>query len=87
MSGVEVSCSYSKMKSIRETKNFQGLPNNLTFGLEDGTMLKEVVANMRLQSNSLPIFIVANTQNEIVFISQGYTIGLGEQLTKVIEEL
>ena len=70
-----------------ELKNFQGLPENLTFGLEDGTMLKEVVANMRLQNNNLPIFIVANTQNEIVFISQGYTIGLGEQLTKVINEL
>ena len=70
-----------------ELKNFQGLPENLTFGLEDGTMLNELVANMRLQSNNLPIFIVANTQNEIVFISQGYTIGLGEQLTKVINEL
>ena len=70
-----------------ELKNFQGLPENLTFGIEDGTMLKEVVANMRLQNNNLPIFIVANTQNEIVFISQGYTIGLGEQLTKVINEL
>lgn len=70
-----------------ELKNFQGLPENLTFGLEDGTMLKEIVANMRLQNNNLPIFIVANTQNEIVFISQGYTIGLGEQLTKVINEL
>ena len=70
-----------------ELKNFQGLPENLTFGIEDGTMLKEIVANMRLQNNNLPIFIVANTQNEIVFISQGYTIGLGEQLTKVINEL
>ena len=70
-----------------ELKNFQGLPENITFGIEDGTMLKEVVANMRLQNNNLPIFIVANTQNEIVFISQGYTIGLGEQLTKVINEL
>lgn len=70
-----------------ELKNFQGLPENLTYGIEDGTMLNEIVANMRLQSNSLPIFIVANTQNEIVFISQGYTIGLGEQLTKVINEL
>ena len=70
-----------------ELKNFQGLPENITFGLEDGTMLKEVVANMRLQNNNLPIFIVANTQNEIVFISQGYTIGLGEQLMKVINEL
>jgi hypothetical protein len=70
-----------------ELKNFQGLPENLTFGIEDGTMLEEVVANMRLQNNNLPIFIVANTQNEIVFISQGYTIGLGEQLMKVINEL
>ena len=70
-----------------EKKNFQGLPENTTFGIEDGSMLKEIVANMRLQNNNLPIFIVANTQNEIVFISQGYTIGLGEQLMKVIEEL
>ena len=70
-----------------EKKNFKDLPENTTFGIEDGTMLKEIVANMRLQSNSLPIFIVANTQNEIVFISQGYTIGLGEQLMKVINEL
>lgn len=70
-----------------EKKNFQGLPNNLTFGIEDGTMLKEIVANMRLQNNNLPIFIVANTQNEIVFISQGYTIGLGEQLMNIINEL
>ena len=70
-----------------EKKNFQGLPENHTFGIEDGTMLKEIVANMRLQSDNLPIFIVANTQNEIVFISQGYTIGLGEQLMKVINEL
>ena len=70
-----------------EKKNFQGLPSNLTFGIEDGKMLKEIVANMRLQNNNLPIFIVANTQNEIVFISQGYTIGLGEQLMKVINEL
>ena len=70
-----------------EKKNFQGLPSNLTFGIEDGKMLKEIVANMRLQNNNLPIFIVANTQNEIVFISQGYTIGLGEQLMKVVNEL
>ncbi len=70
-----------------EKKNFKGLPENTTFGIENGTMLKEIVANMRLQNNNLPIFIVANTQNEIVFISQGYTIGLGEQLMKVVNEL
>lgn len=70
-----------------ELKNFQGLPQNITFGVENGAILKEIVANMRLQNDNLPIFVVANTQNEIVFISQGYTIGLGEQLMKVINEL
>lgn len=70
-----------------ELKKFQGLPENTTFGIEDGSMLDEIVKGMRLQSKNLPIFIVANTQNEVVFISQGYTIGLGEQLMKVIEEI
>ena len=50
-------------------------------------MLNEIVKGMRLQNKNLPIFIIANTQNEIVFISQGYTIGLGEQLTKIINEI
>ena len=70
-----------------ELKNFQGLPQNTTFGIEDGSMLNEIVKGMRLQNKNLPIFIIANTQNEIVFISQGYTIGLGEQLTKIINEI
>ena len=34
---------------------------------------------------SLPIFIIADTFNRVVFVSQGYTIGLGEQLMKTIK--
>ena len=76
-----------EQKKNFELKNFQNLPDNVTFGIEDGSMLNEIVKGMRLQSDNLPIFIVANTQNEVVFISQGYTIGLGEQLVKVISEI
>lgn len=76
-----------EQKKNFELKNFQSLPDNVTFGIEDGSMLNEIVKGMRLQSDNLPIFIVANTQNEVVFISQGYTIGLGEQLVKVISEI
>lgn len=76
-----------EQKNNFELKNFQNLPDNVTFGIEDGSMLNEIVKGMRLQSDNLPIFIVANTQNEVVFISQGYTIGLGEQLVKVISEI
>lgn len=68
-------------------KNFKDLPSNLALGIENGNMLDEVVKNMKLQSKNLPIFIIANTQNEVVFVSQGYTIGLGEQMAKVIKNL
>ena len=39
------------------------------------------------QRSGLPIFIIADTFNRIVFVSQGYTIGLGEQMMKVINKL
>ena len=38
-------------------------------------------------ANTLPIFLIADTFNRVVFVSQGYTIGLGEQLMKVIHKL
>jgi len=42
---------------------------------------------MKLQSPTYPIIIVADTFNRIVFLSEGYSIGLGEQLVKVINQL
>lgn len=38
-------------------------------------------------STILPMFIIGDTFNRVVFVSQGYTIGLGEQLMKVIHGL
>jgi hypothetical protein len=38
-------------------------------------------------SDILPMFIIADTFNRVVFVSQGYTIGLGEQLMKTIHGL
>ena len=68
-------------------KNFNELPSNITFGIENGTMLSEVVSNMKLQNKSLPIFLIANSNNEVVFVLQGYTIGLGEQIVKVLGKI
>ena len=43
---------------------------------------------MKLNSESqLSVFLLADTFNRVMFCSQGYTIGLGEQLTKVINNL
>ncbi|MFV0345100.1 MAG: transglutaminase domain-containing protein [Bacteroidales bacterium] len=72
-----------------DAKEFGELPNTITYGIDaDGHIQKEIVSAMKLQNTSqLPIFIIADTFNRVVFVSQGYTIGLGEQLMKVIHKL
>ena len=68
---------------------FPGLPKNIIFGFDkDGAIRKQIVTNMKLQNaNLLPMFILSDTFNRVVYISQGYTIGLGEQLETIIKKL
>ena len=72
-----------------DPKEFGDLPDTITYGLDiDGAIQKEMATAMKLQNaNTLPIFLIADTFNRVVFVSQGYTIGLGEQLMKVIHKL
>lgn len=72
-----------------DTKEFGELPNCITYGIDTNhTIQNEIVAAMKLSNaHQLPIFIIADTFNRVVFVSQGYTIGLGEQLMKVIHKL
>lgn len=70
-------------------ENFGTLPANIVLGVDkDGKIKSDIVRQMKLNADgSLPVFIIADTFNRVVFVSQGYTIGLGEQLTKVINKL
>lgn len=72
-----------------DPKEFGELPGTITYGIDiDNAIQKEMVSAMKLQNaNTLPIFLIADTFNRVVFVSQGYTIGLGEQLMKVIHKL
>ena len=72
-----------------DPKEFGDLPSTITYGIDtDGAIQKEIAQAMKLaNANTLPIFIVADTFNRVVFVSQGYTIGLGDQLMKVIHKL
>lgn len=69
--------------------DFPGLPSTISYGIdENGTIQKELAKALKLQNGTLlPIFIIANTNNDIIFKSQGYTIGLGEQLMNEIKLL
>lgn len=67
---------------------FPGLPDNITFGTDINNEIQKMIReNMKLSNDTLPVFIIADTFNRVVFISQGYTIGLGEPLMKTIHKL
>ena len=70
-------------------ENYGTLPKNMVYGIDaDGSIRKQIAQEMKLQNDTqLPIFILADTFNRVMFCSQGYTIGLGEQLNKVINNL
>lgn len=76
-----------QLKSFHPTE-FPNLPGTITLGVDQNqTIQKMIQENMKLSHDNLPIFVIADTFNRIVFISQGYTIGLGEQLMKTIHKL
>lgn len=69
-------------------EDFVGLPNGTVFGRDtNGKILSELVTNMKLRAGNLPVFVIADTFNRVVFVSQGYTIGLGRQIRQVITAL
>ena len=67
---------------------YKGLPNVVEWGIDPGgKCLEEIRGQMKLSSSSLPIFVICDTFNRVLFVQQGYTIHLGEQLLKVIGKL
>lgn len=66
-----------------------GLPEHVVFGIDqDSSIQKKLLEALELEANTqLPIFIIGDTFNRIVFTSHGYTIGLGERLLKIIDSL
>lgn len=65
------------------------LPKNITYGIDaDGSIEGQIIEAMKLRrQNHLPVFIIADTFNRVVFCSQGYNINLGEQLLNTIKKL
>lgn len=82
---------FESEKEMREfsQKKRDMLPKNTIFGLDkDGSILKQAAAKMKLQNTRLlPVFMIADTFDRVVFFSQGYTIGLGKQIQQVADKL
>ena len=68
---------------------FGSLPSTVQYAIDKNGVIREQIAReMKLQSKTqMPMFIIADTFNRVVFSSQGYTIGLGEQMKNVFKKL
>ena len=77
-----------KDEAGRFVNDFPQLPSTVVWGTDiDDKIYNEIVVNMKLQNPNRPLILVADTFNRVVFVSQGYSINLGEQLVKVIKQL
>lgn len=67
---------------------FASLPGSVIYGVDAERRIADMlVSSLGLPSLSLPVFVIADTFGRVVFVSQGYTIGLGEQLLQTIHKL
>lgn len=65
------------------------LPSTVSFGIDaDGSVRDNITKEMKLNGGgSLPLIVLADTFNRVVFFSQGYSIGLGDRLVRTSKAL
>ena len=67
---------------------FSNLPANAVFGIDnDGVSRKEILESLHLENATDPIFVIADTFNRVVWVSTGYTIGIGEQILSILSRI
>ena len=70
-----------------QRNEFRSLPSTVVYGIDTGgKILSQLRREMNLKDQTLPVFVVADSFNHVVFVSQGYTIGLGDQLLGVADK-
>lgn len=67
--------------------DFKPLPENMLLGYDsEGKLLEMVTRCLDLKNaDNLPLILMMNKTGEVVFISQGYRVGLGTQIIKFIK--
>jgi len=85
----EEASALERLQKEMEEGRYGQLPATVQLGLDiDGTIREQLTSNMKLtRPGRLPLVILADTFNRVFFCSEGYTIGLGEQLSVTISRL
>lgn len=69
--------------------SFPDLPSVVTLGIDkDSASKHEIMESLHLDATTgYPIFVIADTFNRIVWVSTGYTIGIGEQILSILNRI
>ena len=72
----------------KNNAEFKNLPSTLRFGVDtEGEFAKDIFSSGLVSTEDLPIVLIGDTFNRVVFKSQGYTIGMGEQIKQTVGKL
>ena len=64
------------------------LPANVVTGHDnDGAILGELKEALKLDTVELPVTIIADTFNRVVYVSQGYTIGTADRILDILSRV
>ncbi len=76
------------MQRFTNRDEFKALPSTVVWGTDvEKKISREMEESMKAGENDCPVFMICDTFNRVVFISKGYTIGLGERLLNVVKKL
>jgi transglutaminase-like putative cysteine protease len=71
-----------------DADEFKGLPETIAYGIDINRVAERLAGELHLpDAATLPIFVIADSFGRIVYVSQGYTIGIGDEMLKVIDRL
>ena len=77
---------YDGFKARRS--EFPNLPNTVAFGIDTKGQIKhDFLSNGLTKNEELPVVALTDTFNRVVFMTQGYTIGIGEQIKAALKKL
>ena len=75
------------IRKVQDELDKVGRPMLIINGEKNQQIVDEIRASLHMESKELPIFIIADSFNRIVWVKQGYTIGLGEQILGILKRL
>ena len=79
-----------RLKKEAMEGRYGAIPNNIpiVLGLDTAGIREAIVADQKLSGKGrLPLVVVADSFNRLFFCSEGYTIGLGDQIAGTVARL